>query len=190
MNDQSGTAQLRFLEETAIRLRQNGFTVEPIEDHHLPVCWEKGRLCRIYRFDNSAYTLQQQALCKAYLGDFSGAFSDIDKALNKSRSNFSIRNSHAIILFEANKGKRTPIAEEGMAKAMSMLQECFHSDKRKVYHAQKFADFALYLAKEWGKKDYLEDAQTWLEQIVTSGESQSVRTKNLLDHVRSQIARE
>ena len=47
MNDQNETAQLRFLEETAIRLRQNGFTVEPIEDHHLPVRWEKGRLCRI-----------------------------------------------------------------------------------------------------------------------------------------------
>ena len=47
MNDQNGTAQLRYLEETAIRLRQNGFMVEPIEDHHLPVCWEKGRLCRI-----------------------------------------------------------------------------------------------------------------------------------------------
>ena len=47
MNDQNGTAQLRYLEETAIRLRQNGFTVEPIKDQHLPVCWEKGRLCRI-----------------------------------------------------------------------------------------------------------------------------------------------
>ena len=47
MNDQNGTAQLRYLEETAIRLRQNGFTVEPIEDHHLPVRWEKGRLCRV-----------------------------------------------------------------------------------------------------------------------------------------------
>ena len=47
MNNQNETAQLRFLEETAIRLRQNGFTVEPIEDHHLPVCWEKGCLCRI-----------------------------------------------------------------------------------------------------------------------------------------------
>ena len=47
MNDQNGTAQLRFLEETAIRLRQNGFTVEPVRDHHLPVCWEKGRLCRV-----------------------------------------------------------------------------------------------------------------------------------------------
>ena len=47
MNDQNETTQLRYLEETAIRLRQNGFTVEPIEDYHLPVCWEKGRLCRI-----------------------------------------------------------------------------------------------------------------------------------------------
>ena len=47
MNHQNEPAQLRFLEETAIRLRQNGFTVEPIEDHHLPVRWEKGRLCRI-----------------------------------------------------------------------------------------------------------------------------------------------
>lgn len=47
MNDQSGTTQFRFLEETATRLRQNGFTVEPIEDQHLPVCWEKGRLCRV-----------------------------------------------------------------------------------------------------------------------------------------------
>ena len=47
MNHQNEPAQLRFLEETAIRLRQNGFTVEPIADYHLPVCWEKGRLCRI-----------------------------------------------------------------------------------------------------------------------------------------------
>ena len=47
MNDKNEPAQLRFLEETANRLRQNGFTVEPIEDHHLPVRWEKGRLCRI-----------------------------------------------------------------------------------------------------------------------------------------------
>jgi len=142
----------------------------------------------IYRFDNSAYTLQQQALCKAYLGDFTGAFSDIDKALNKSHSNFSIKNSHAIILFEANKDKRTPIAEEGIAKAMSTLQECFHSDKRKVYYAQKFAEFALYLSEKWGKRDYLIDAQTWLEQIVSTEESQSIRTKKLLNQVRSQLA--
>ena len=47
MNDQNETAQLRYLEETATRLRQNGFTVEPIEDHHLPVRWENHYLCRV-----------------------------------------------------------------------------------------------------------------------------------------------
>ena len=69
MNDQNETAQLRFLEETATRLRKNGFTVEPIEDHHLPVCWEKGRLCRIsgkgsvlYRQENMDSIRTQNAL--------------------------------------------------------------------------------------------------------------------------------
>ena len=47
MNDQNETAQLRYLEETAIRLRQNGFTVEPIKDQHLPVRWENHYLCRV-----------------------------------------------------------------------------------------------------------------------------------------------
>ena len=69
MNDQNETTQLRYLEETAIRLRQNGFTVEPIKDHHLPVCWEKGRLCRIsgrgsvlYRQENVDNIRTQDAL--------------------------------------------------------------------------------------------------------------------------------
>ena len=69
MNDQNETAQLRYLEATAIRLRQNGFTVEPIEDHHLPICWGKGRLCRIsgkgsvlYRLENMDSIRAQDAL--------------------------------------------------------------------------------------------------------------------------------
>ena len=69
MNDQNETARLRYLEETAIRLRQNGFTVEPFENHHLPVCWEKGRLCRVsgkgsvlYRQENVDSIRAQDAL--------------------------------------------------------------------------------------------------------------------------------
>ena len=69
MNDQNETAQLRFLEETATRLRQNDFTVEPIENHHLPVCWEKGRLCCVsgkgsvlYRQENVGSIRAQDAL--------------------------------------------------------------------------------------------------------------------------------
>ena len=55
MNEQNETAQLRFLEETAIRLRQNGFTVEPIKDQHLPVRWEGHYLCRISGRGNVLY---------------------------------------------------------------------------------------------------------------------------------------
>jgi len=55
MNEQNETAQLRFLEETAIRLRQNGFTVEPIKDQHLPVRWEGHYLCRISGRGNELY---------------------------------------------------------------------------------------------------------------------------------------
>ena len=69
MNSSNTGQQLRFLEETATRLRQNGFTVEPIEDHHLPVCCEKGRLCRIsgkgsvlYRQENMDSIRAQNAL--------------------------------------------------------------------------------------------------------------------------------
>ena len=47
MNDQTNMAQLRYLEELKIGLVHADFEPERIEDHHLPVCWEKGRLYRI-----------------------------------------------------------------------------------------------------------------------------------------------
>ena len=47
MNNQTNMAQLRYLEELKISLVHAGFEPERIEDQHLPVCWEKGRLCRI-----------------------------------------------------------------------------------------------------------------------------------------------
>ena len=70
---------------------------------------------RIFQFDGGAYTLQQRALYKSHRRDFKGAFEDIDKAISINGSNFSIKNSHAIILFEANKDKRTPISAESIA---------------------------------------------------------------------------
>ena len=47
MNNQTNMAQLRYLEELKISLVHAGFEPERIEDQHLPVCWEKGRLCRV-----------------------------------------------------------------------------------------------------------------------------------------------
>ena len=47
MNDQTNMAQLRYLEELKIGLVHADFEPERIEDQHLPVRWEKGRLYRI-----------------------------------------------------------------------------------------------------------------------------------------------
>ena len=139
----------------------------------------------IIAFDGSAYSLQQRALYHAYLGDYSEAFADIDRAINQNQNNFSIKNSRAIILFEANKGKQSEIAEAGMSEAMATLRKCYHNDKRKVYHAQKYAEFAVFLAKEWDNHIYLPQAKTWLEDIIASGESTTYRTRTLLKDVNS-----
>lgn len=139
----------------------------------------------IIAFDGSAYSLQQRALYKAYLGDYPGAFADIDRAINLHPNNFSIKNSRAIILFEANKGKSGELAESGMSEAMDTLCRCYFNDKRKVYHAQKFAEFAVYLAKERKNCAYLSQAKEWLNDIITSDESTSYRTKCWLQEVNN-----
>ena len=69
MNDQTNMVQLRYLEELKISLVHAGFEPERIEDQHLPVCWEKGCLCRIsgkgcvlYRQENMDSIRTQDAL--------------------------------------------------------------------------------------------------------------------------------
>ena len=69
MNNQTNMAQLRYLEELKISLVHAGFEPERIEDQHLPVCWEKGRLCRVsgkgsvlYRQENVDSVRTQDAL--------------------------------------------------------------------------------------------------------------------------------
>ena len=47
MDSQNETAQLRYLEETSIRLRRMDFETMPAEDQHLPVKWNGSDLCRI-----------------------------------------------------------------------------------------------------------------------------------------------
>ncbi|MCI7733728.1 MAG: hypothetical protein MSK39_02920 [Dysosmobacter sp.] len=47
MDKQNDMAQLRYLEEMAISLKRASFETGRIEDHHLPVNWNGGYLCRI-----------------------------------------------------------------------------------------------------------------------------------------------
>ena len=81
MNHQNEPAQLRFLEETANRLRQNGFTVEPVEDHHLPVSVEKGCLCRIS--SNGSVLYRQERVDTLGTQDALQAVIDIAKMISE-----------------------------------------------------------------------------------------------------------
>lgn len=133
----------------------------------------------LFNYDNNAYTLQQWALYKSKNNDFIGAFDSIDNAKTMEPRNFSIQNTHAIILFEANKTLTTVDAHKELTRAMDILSQCYKSDKRKIYHAQKYADFALFLATNLSDYNYIEHAKEWIENIITNDESRSPWTLSL-----------
>lgn len=133
----------------------------------------------VYKNTPNAYTLQQWALYKAKTKRFSEAFSDIDIALHMQPNNFSIKNARAIILFEANKDKKTMAAKKSLEESMDILSECYQSDKRKVYHAQKYAEFALSYLNIYDDNRYIEQAFVWLTELIKNEDSMSRKTKNL-----------
>lgn len=133
----------------------------------------------LYDKERSPYTLQQLALCLSNYGNFNDAFIQIDKAMSEMPNNFSFRNSQAIIMFEANKALYSNEAVYHMRMAMETLRQCYADDKRKVYHAQKFSEFAIYFYERLKCVDYLEDAWNWLVEMTTQGESSSRYTNRL-----------
>lgn len=138
----------------------------------------------VYKNTPNAYTLQQWALYKAKTKRFSEAFSDIDIALHKQPNNFSIKNARAIILFEANKDKKTMAAKKSLEESMDILSECYQSDKRKVYHAQKYAEFALSYLNIYDNNRYIEQAFGWLTELIKNEDSMSRKTKNLYEKLK------
>jgi len=80
---------------------------------------------------------------------------------------FTIRNTHASIIFRANKDKdpSDPLVRDGFRRSMAILADCYQSDRRKAYHAVVFAEQALTLSdlyeEEW-VLSYLDTADKWL----------------------------
>ena len=69
MDNQNGTAQLRYLEEIAARLGRTGFETMPVENQHLPIKWNGNCRCCIsgkgsvlYRQENVDSIRAQDAL--------------------------------------------------------------------------------------------------------------------------------
>lgn len=133
--------------------------------------WEEGKKFyeKAFLFDNkNPYVLQQGALYLSSKQKYQEAFDWIDKAkiLTNDRQ-FSIRNSHAIIMFEANYNIKTDEAEDQLDRSMEILHKCFNDDMRKTFHAKTYADQALRYYKKYNNPksiEYLRQSLVWLEQ--------------------------
>ena len=133
--------------------------------------WEDGKKFyeKAFLFDNkNPYVLQQGALYLSSKQKYQEAFDWIDKAkILTNDKQFSIRNSHAIIMFEANYNIKTDEAEDQLDRSMEILHKCFDDDMRKTFHAKTYADQALRYYKKYNNPksiEYLRQSLTWLEQ--------------------------
>ena len=132
--------------------------------------WTQGQefYRQAYYRDDTPYLLQQGALYLAHLKRFVEAFRWIEDAITQSDGRItSIRISHAMILFMANRDKdpSDPIVRQTLQDSMSILAECYQYDKRKRYHSIKFAEQALEyreIFNDQKSSEYLQMAEKWL----------------------------
>lgn len=146
----------------------------------------------LYNRDDTPYLLQQNALYLSSKGRHTEAFRVIDRAVTTSGGRiWSIRNSHAIILFKANIDVHDkPNARESLRRSMQILTECYKWDKKRPFHALTFADQALKYWRVYGDNDarsYLETARVWLsDELERSSWNRSI--KQLLPRIERALA--
>lgn len=134
--------------------------------------WNEGKKFyqSAYLYDNeNPYVLQQGALFLSKKRQFQEAFKWIDRAINSTNDKyFSIRNSHAIVLFDANYDLLlNEMVEKQLDRSMEILHKCYNDDSRKIFHAIVYADQAerYYLKTNCSKTiKYLQQAQIWLKE--------------------------
>lgn len=68
---------------------------------------------------------------------------------------------------------------------MGILEECYKSDKRKIYHAQKYAEFALKLSELHNNNAYMRQASLWIKELIDKEDSTSKYTKYLYEKLNS-----
>ena len=135
--------------------------------------WQDGKAFyeKAFLYDNrNPYVLQQGALYLSQKNNHEDAFVWIDRAISLTDDkHFSIRNSHAVILFRANIDKTDSSVRVQLDKSMQILERCINADSRKRFHARIYAS----QAKEYYRKyndakaiSYIKTALTWLESIV------------------------
>ncbi|MGP1459674.1 MAG: hypothetical protein ACTTKL_10255 [Treponema sp.] len=52
---------------------------------------------------------------------------------------------------------------------MEILKRCYYNDKRKSYHANRFAEFSIIIFEKYHNYKYIEEAKKWIDEIITDG---------------------
>jgi len=134
--------------------------------------WEGGLefYNRCFARDKSHSFKQQGAIYLSRKKQYPLAFQWIDEAMSMAgKRSASVRNTYAVIIFNANydKSATAPEVIASLDESMEILQQCYADDLRKVYHAKVFADQAVKYAGKFPQSDcsleYIEKAIAWLE---------------------------
>lgn len=137
--------------------------------------WHEGKEFyeQAYEYDfKNPYVLQQGALYLSQKKKYTEAFHWIDRAITQSKDRFfSIRNSHAIILFEANINSKeeNSIIRNQLDRSMTILEKCYRDDKRRTFHVIRYAEQTKEYSKRYfdeTTKHYIKTSLEWLESEV------------------------
>lgn len=125
--------------------------------------------------DNSYSFKQQGAIYLSRRKQYPLAFKWIDEAMNLAgKRSASVRNTYAVILFNANydKDSNAPDVIPTLDESMTILQKCYTDDLKKIYHAKVFSDQAVKYAAKFPKSEtsieYLDQAVKWLNNELKS----------------------
>lgn len=125
--------------------------------------------------DHSHSFKQQGALYLSRNKQYPLAFKWIDDAMIMAgKRGASVRNTYAVIMFNANydKSNSAPEVITTLDESMQILQKCYTDDLRKVYHAKVFADQAVKYSVKFpdspSSLKYLDQASTWLQAELKS----------------------
>lgn len=146
---------------------------------------------KLVRRTDNHYDWQHGALYLARRRKYQEAFRWIDTAISKSGARvFTIRNSHARILFEANYPFALNSGDKVRAQldqSMQTLIECYRSDRQKIYHALRFAEQAVRYHDVYAdqqSKEYLRNADEWLRE-----QSQSAAWNRRIPQMQREVRR-
>lgn len=128
---------------------------------------------RGFGIDRSYYMKQHGALYLSKKKQFQKAFDWIHDALYESGNRiFSIRNSYAAIMFNANieaDEHADGIVRKTLLESMQILKSCIDNDRRSAYHVFTFADQAIKLHERYGdaeSAELIELAVEWVEREI------------------------